>query len=315
MECPVCRFESKISDNRAMAAAFIECKRCNNYTITNSALDVLAVRLENNQNDRLKLGYALRKVNDNNDSFVLNSDNINSLIQATELPSPPEQLDNLIVFLGKIQNDPGQPLSFGHDDISVVGARSFDNLAYICESARDKGLVNCEILKSTSGYYSINAVSLSMDGWTYFQELLNGKALTKQAFMAMKFNEPDLNEIYFRFKLAVTETGFNLKKLDEEQPAGLIDDRLRVEIRQSRFLIADLTHHNNGAYWEAGFAEGLGRPVIYTCRKDVFDETTTHFDTNHHLTVVWEPEKLDEAASKLKATIRATLPSEAKMND
>ena len=57
--------------------------------------------------------------------------------------------------------------------------------------------------------------------------------------------------------------------------AGLIDDRLRVEIRTSRFLIADLTHENAGAYWEAGFAEGLGKPVIYTCEKSKFDTAKT----------------------------------------
>jgi len=84
-----------------------------------------------------------------------------------------------------------------------------------------------------------------------------------------------------------------------------------------RFLIADLTHRNPGAYWEAGFAEGLGKPVIYTCRKDIFDDKTkgTHFDTNHHLTVAWEAANLDAAMSKLKDTIRATLPDVAVLTD
>ena len=97
--------------------------------------------------------------------------------------------------------------------------------------------------------------------------------------------------------------------------AGLIDDRLRVEIQTSRFLIADLTHENAGAYWEAGYAEGLGKPVIYTCEKAKFEEQKTHFDTNHHLTVVWDADNLSEAADELKATIRATLPGEAKLTD
>ena len=44
---------------------------------------------------------------------------------------------------------------------------------------------------------------------------------------------------------------------------------------------------NSGAYWEAGFAEGLGRPVIYTCEKRYFDEHKTHIDANHSLTIVW----------------------------
>jgi len=106
-----------------------------------------------------------------------------------------------------------------------------------------------------------------------------------------------------------------LFKLVDRPKAGLLDDRLRVEIQTSRFLIADLTHENAGAYWEAGYAERLGKQVIYTCEKEKFEEQKTHFDTNHHLTVVWDADNPHEAAEALKATIRATLPGEAKLTD
>jgi nucleoside 2-deoxyribosyltransferase len=87
-----------------------------------------------------------------------------------------------------------------------------------------------------------------------------------------------------------------------------------VEIRRSRFLVVDLTDDNRGAYWEAGFGEGLGKPVIYTCEKAHF-EKGIHFDTNHHQTIVWQSSDLASAAQRLKDTIRATLPAEAKMSD
>jgi nucleoside 2-deoxyribosyltransferase len=80
-------------------------------------------------------------------------------------------------------------------------------------------------------------------------------------------------------------------------------------------LIADLTDDNEGAYWEAGFAEGLGKPVIFSCEKAKFEEKKTHFDTNHHLTVKWDKNSPQDAAEELKATIRATLPDEAQMTD
>lgn len=63
------------------------------------------------------------------------------------------------------------------------------------------------------------------------------------------------------------------------------------------------------------YAEGLGKPVIYTCEKEKFEEQKTHFDTNHHLTIIWDDENPEEAAEELKATIRATLPREAKLTD
>ena len=114
---------------------------------------------------------------------------------------------------------------------------------------------------------------------------------------------------------AIREAGFDLIRLDERPPAGLIDNRLRVEIRACAFLVADLTDRNAGAYWEAGFAEALGKPVIYMCREDVFREKATHFDTNHSHTIVWNPEEPEKTAESLKATIRATLPEEAVQSD
>jgi nucleoside 2-deoxyribosyltransferase len=117
------------------------------------------------------------------------------------------------------------------------------------------------------------------------------------------------------FKPAVKRAGFELKKLTDEQPAGLIDDQIRASILSARFVIADLTHGSHGAYWEAGFAEGLNLPVIYTCEKTLWEERKTHFDTNHMLTIIWDPAKPKETGDALTATVRATLRAEARQQD
>ena len=159
---------------------------------------------------------------------------------------------------------------------------------------------------------------VKMGGWRRVTELRRGAIESRQAFMAMKYGDPLLERIVEDvFRPAVEQTGFRLKRLDDDPRAGLIDDRLRVELGLSRFLLADMTHGNQGVYWEAGFAEGLGKPVIYTCEKAVFEnnDTRPHFDTNHHQNVLWSENRIDQAALDLKATIRATLPGEAKMTD
>ena len=141
-------------------------------------------------------------------------------------------------------------------------------------------------------------------------------AIDRIAFMAMQYNDSKHNKIYHEhFKPAVAQTGFELRRLDEKLRAGLIDDQLRIEIRKCRFLLADLTKDNLGAYWEAGYAEGLGKPIIYLCEQNHFENYKTHFDTNHHTTVIWDENNIEQALNKLKATIRATLPAEAKMTD
>jgi len=55
--------------------------------------------------------------------------------------------------------------------------------------------------------------------------------------------------------------------------------------------------------------------VIYTCEKNKFESQKTHFDTNHHLTVIWDKDNPQTVSEQLKATIRATLPDEAKLTD
>src|SRR3546814_372746 len=89
--------------------------------------------------------------------------------------------------------------------------------------------------------------------------------------------------------------------------AGIIDNIMRSQIRDAAFVIVDLTHDNSGAYWEAGYAEGLGKPVIYICEKAKFDKAKTHFDTNHCTTVVWTREKGEEFRAELIATLRRSL--------
>lgn len=73
------------------------------------------------------------------------------------------------------------------------------------------------------------------------------------------------------------------------------------------------TQGSYGAYWEAG--EGRGVPVIYRCEKTAWEKRKTHFDTNHMVTIIWDPTDLKKAENALAATIRATLRAEAKQTD
>ncbi|KXS33053.1 MAG: Uncharacterized protein AWT59_0809 [Candidatus Gallionella acididurans] len=249
---------------------------------------------------------------------LVNDELLQNILDNTELPKPQEQLENLILWLGETQPNMGTTIDPDQDAIAAVGLIDYINLGFLVDQAIQAGLLKGMSSEVAHGYWRIHSLQLTLAGWQLFENLQRGKSTSRIAFMAMPFGDMELDQIYKDyFKAGVAATGFELKRLDEGQPAGLIDDRLRVEIRQCRFLVADLTHENRGAYWEAGFAEGLGKPVIYTCRKDVFEDKTkgTHFDTNHHLTVVWEPEKLEDAVDRLKATIRATLPEVAKLND
>lgn len=232
------------------------------------------------------------------------------------LPRPQEQADLLIRWLAKNLPGPGElinlaPLTHG----GIIGAKSSGGFALVLEHLFESGLLIGHQRKAI-GIQGEATATLSFRGWDYYERLAKGGTAYRKAFMAMKFGESELEKMLASvFKPAAKLAGFDLFKLDDVPRAGLIDDRLRVEIQASDFLVADLSHDNLGAYWEAGYAEGLGKPVIYTCERKKFETAKTHFDTNHHLTIVWDAEAPDTAAAGLKATIRATLPHLARQTD
>lgn len=131
----------------------------------------------------------------------------------------------------------------------------------------------------------------------------------------MAYGKEATERAFTEFVDAVQQTGFELHRLDQEPKAGLIDLRMRVEIRKAKFLIADLTDENRGAYWEAGFAEGLGKKVYYTCEASKFKKDKSHFDTEHMLTIKWSSDNMSAALDELKSAIRNDFPTEAKQSD
>ena len=260
-------------------------------------------RLEGNPLEIAKVSYAVRRMQQRQAFPLLTSDVLKRVQADATIPTPREQADNLILWLGnQLRGRTGGKIMLSASTaLGVTGATADGDYAALLEHLKDQHLIQ--------GYPK---VGLTLEGWDRFYELERAAVESRTAFMAMPFRDPVLDRVYKDcFKPAVKATGFNLRRLDEEPKAGLIDNRLRVEIRRSRFLIAELTGANPGAYWEAGFAEGLGRPVIYTCERSHFQKHRTHFDTNHCLTIRWSEDDLTAAAKELKATIRATLPGQA----
>lgn len=127
-------------------------------------------------------------------------------------------------------------------------------------------------------------------------------------FVAMSF-KPDLYSAFdMAIKPAIVESGFDDVRLDRVEHSDNINDRILADIRHARFLVADFTHHPGGVYFEAGFALGLGKPVIFTCRTDHFDgeEYKAHFDTRPYNHITWTSEQ--DLRKKLITRIRAVVP-------
>lgn len=102
---------------------------------------------------------------------------------------------------------------------------------------------------------------------------------------------------------AIRSAGYEPIRIDSKQHNGKIDDEIMASIRSARFVVADFTGNRGGVYYEAGFAHGLGLPVIFMCRQG--DEL--HFDVRQYNCIFWQPDELLEAQERVKNRILATL--------
>jgi len=93
-------------------------------------------------------------------------------------------------------------------------------------------------------------------------------------------------------------------RIDLEPHNDNIVDRIIAEIRTCQFMVADFTGQKAGVYFEAGFAKGLGREVIWTCKEDDFKNV--HFDIAQFSHIIWKNSA--ELRSRLAYKIKATIP-------
>ena len=153
-------------------------------------------------------------------------------------------------------------------------------------------------------YYDLSSCTLSPEGFSRVDELQkNSESASKNVFVAMSFS-PDMQEVREAIKSAILDNGYTPRIMDEIEHNHQIVPEMLYEIRQARFVVAELTGHNNGAYFEAGYALGCGKEVIQICRKDRFG-TDGHFDVKQINTILWDA--TEELSKKLSARIKATI--------
>ena len=116
----------------------------------------------------------------------------------------------------------------------------------------------------------------------------------------MKFGD-DTIPLREAIRKGITNAGYVAVFIDEVQHNDFITPELLKHIRDSKFVVVDLTHQNNGAYFEEGYAMGLGQPVIQLCQR----ETKLRFDIAQKNTIMWHSEGdiPDKLCNRIKATI------------
>ncbi len=161
-------------------------------------------------------------------------------------------------------------------------------------------------LRLFSGWEVSQSIRLTPKALARVDELQKDINNNKNIFVAISFAK-EAEQIWNAITEAIEDkdVGFvDIAKKEKIHNQQIMPHIMRL-IRESRFLIMDITDPNYGAYYEAGYALGLGKEVIITCRKDVHDRKAfkcdkdetcrfeekalkPHFDIAQKQILVWE---------------------------
>jgi nucleoside 2-deoxyribosyltransferase len=227
-----------------------------------------------------------------NTAEFLNNENLEKIIREGVYPKTPEdKINNLLNYLHSLQEYEGSNINFPKNEENQQLAnrlyfKKYQEMSFYLFTLKDKGLIDGIDSSSKEGK-SLVAIKLTYEGLSKVIELNENGTQSDRCFIAMSFSS-NQNERRINIKNAITDAGYTPILIDEQHIDSdvTINDALISEIRKAKFIVADFTEHKHGVYFEAGFALGLKKPVIYLCEGKDFKNT--HFDTNHYPHIIYE---------------------------
>lgn len=295
--CPICRSSAEITkDDRDRLV--VVCADCGRYAID----PPFAIYL--NQDEikypRHILSGVTRNASEHGQLIVLGEDNAQRLVDEAPVPLTLfDAIDRMLVHLAN--NAPNFLDAFNPEFEHLAPAvflRDQNGAIRLLQKMKNAGLIDWQTSRS---------IGLSLTGWQRVDELKATGAKSDQGFVAMWFNPSTDDAWEHGFKVALRENGYEPVRVDLVHHNQKICDRIIVEIRRSGLMVADFTGNRAGVYYEAGFAQGLGIPVIWTCREDHFEEV--HFDTRQYNHVVWRDatDLKSQLSDRIAATVSTSL--------
>lgn len=251
--CPICGgqlIQEPAADEQGIAQ--VRCNACGDHRFVLSAVERLPRASSDNRRMRARLAHGVSKLPAG--TLVL-PDLMDQLAKAPELPGALERIDRLILHLVD-SYEPGDWAGLYPNSLWVrLGCVRQSEASWVIEQAHELGFVGQN--PDNKGLYSLSA-----NGWQRHAELLRKGARSTHAFMAMRYDNTELEQVFHEYLVpAVKATGYELRNAnDPHQAAGSIDDSMRVDIRTSRFVVCDLSDGNRGAYWEAASQKASAGP-------------------------------------------------------
>ena len=222
-----------------------------------------------------------------------NSVRARELLQSRWPIEPSRQLERAFGNMITLSAHPGAefPLPPPEQEPTIYFAESGKQAEFYRAALQNRGYLR----------HQVNLMySITLSGWEWYESLSTKEDLRNPAFIAMYFGIVDdgsramMAELYdSAIAPAVINAGYRAIRSDSQPHDNFIMNKIIGDIREAPFVVADFTDNRNGVYFEAGYARGLGKTVIHTCREDHLHNA--HFDIKQINTIIWKkPEDLYE---------------------
>ena len=303
-KCPLCNFQCKIDCNNPSDLNkwfTINCSICGIYKLEDGAISIL-----NKRKDYLYIISGVTRKYFEHSTFLIISKSIlsdDSKFQAEFLSKTPKSVSEkaslLLQYIARKSKHPGDEIIVNSlIDYPICFCKNHQELTFYI-----KHLIQIEFISQKSETNANYHLFITASGWQEIDNLTKRNHESKQAFIAMWFDE-SMDEIFTNGILSLEEeTGFKMLRIDQKHFNDKICDHIIAEIKQSRFMIADCTKTSPAVFFEAGYAMGMGLPVIFTCKEGT--NIKECFDTDHYNHIVWKD--AEDLKNKLKDRILATI--------
>lgn len=223
-----------------------------------------------------------------------------------------EKVDMIMLKLSELANYVGQEIKISKNELyglTFVERYEADGKSKLDEKEMDRQARFFLNYLIDSGYIQVGTeikdnqegtLIITPEGYKRIDYLQKNTGEGRNVLVAMKFGD-DTKKLRDAIKRGIQDAGYNPVLIDEVEHNDLITPELLSNIRNSRFVVVDLSHQNNGAYFEEGYAMGLGKTVIQLCKSG----TKLHFDIAQKNTIIWKSE--DDIPLRLKNRIIATI--------
>jgi nucleoside 2-deoxyribosyltransferase len=269
VSCAICElFLSTRESSEHPGAWWYQCAACGHYQIENRWLAADMVH-QLDPTLRLQLAGTIREACDRDRDGVfrelITTENYKAIAARHRMPATPlDQLDRLIEITAARSRFVGDHVSLGGLDALACRLYLPRNDAHtFLSTAFELGFLRNLLIQAENGPDCV----LTLGGWQRADQLRRAPHNSTQAFVAMWFHS-EMDTIFEQgIKPALVACGYVDYRVDRAAHQNRIDDEIIANIRKSRIMVADFTGMRPNVFYEAGFAMGLGIPVVFTCNE------------------------------------------------